>query len=114
MNRLERSDCWVELELPLEFVISPNVKEELLSLFVVVGVSQRLDRSDAALFELVSGVVVGCIHHARSEPPVEELDVVVVGVGVGVVVAAGSEGASHHYSEPLSFLMAYTLATQAT
>ena len=87
LNRLERSVCWVELELLLEFVISPNFKEELLlSLFVVVGVSQRLDRSDAALFELVSGVVVGCIHHARSEPPVEELDVVVV----GVVVAAGS------------------------
>ena len=79
-------------------------------LFVVAGVSQRLERSDAAVFELVSGVVVGCIHHARSEPPVEELDVVVV----GVVVAAGSDGASHHYSEPLSFLMAFTLATQAT
>ena len=43
---------------------------------------------------LVSGVLEGCIHHARSEPPVEELDVVVVVAGSGS--AAGVEGASHH------------------
>ena len=45
---------------------------------------------------LVSGVLEGCIHHARSEPPVEELDVVVVVVVAGSGSATGVEGASHH------------------
>ena len=77
----------------------------------VEGVSQILERSVDAVLELVSVVVfAGYIHQARSEPPVEELDVVVSGSGS----AAGVEGLSHHYSEPVSFLMASTLATQAT
>ena len=78
----------------------------------VEGVSQILERSVDGVLELVSVVVVfaGYIHQARSEPPVEELDVVVSGSGS----AAGVEGLSHHYSEPVSFLMASTLATQAT
>ena len=79
----------------LEFAISPKDSEELLLLLVEVeveGVLQILERSVYAVFELVSGVLEGCIHHARSEPPVEELDVVVTGSGS----AAGVEGASHH------------------
>ena len=96
LKRLEaRSDEGIELELLL-------LDEE-------AGVFQRAERSDAAVFELDSGVEEGCIHHARSEPD-EELDEFVAGAGS----AAGADGASHHYSEPLSFLMAYTLATQAT
>ena len=84
-----------------EFAISPKDSEELLLLLVEVeveveveGVFQRLERSVYAVLELVSGVFEGCIHHARSEPPVEELDVVVTGAGSGS--AAGVEGASHH------------------